>query len=186
MIREAVLAAVTPQQAIGFTSAEALAQGFLGMSVTDALQLFTGEVASQLSFTEDGDSQQMFALTIQKPQDVLRLLRAGLAKMIAAEDTSGDTTYLDLSYPTHDPTSGQERRSFYYLAVTPQFLIVAPRKAMVREAVARINGKPAADSAGSIFSDTELTHLRLLIPEQLSGIGGGDLTRDPESRVEGK
>ena len=81
-LREAVLAAVTPQQAMGLTSAEAMAQGFLGMSITDALQLFTGEVASQISFTEEGDSQQMFALTIQKPQDVLRLLRAGLAKMI--------------------------------------------------------------------------------------------------------
>ena len=183
MIREAVLAAVTPQQAMGFASVEAMAQGFLGMSVTDALQLFTGEVASQLSFTEDGDSQQMFALTIQKPQDVLRLLRAGLAKMIAAEDTSGDTAYLDLSYPTHDPTSGQERRSFYYLAVTPQFLIVAPRKAMVREAVARINGKPAADSAGSIFSNTDFIHLRSLMPEKLSGIGGADLTRIPWDKV---
>jgi hypothetical protein len=125
----------------------------------------------------------MFALTIQKPQDVLRLLRAGLAKMIAAEDTSGDTTYLDLSYPTHDPTSGQERRSFYYLAVTPQFLIVAPRKAMVREAVARINGKPAADSAGSIFSNTDFIHLRSLMPEKLSGIGGADLTRIPWDKV---
>jgi hypothetical protein len=183
MIREAVLAAVTPQQAMGFASVEAMAQGFLGMSVTDALQLFTGEVASQLSFTEDGDSQQMFALTIQRPQDVLRLLRAGLAKMIAAEDTSGDTTYLDLSYPTHDPTSGQERRSFYYLAVTPQFIIVAPRKAMVREAVARINAKPAAASANSIFSNADFIRLRSLMPEKLSGIGGADLTQIPWDKV---
>jgi hypothetical protein len=183
MLREALLAAVTPQQAVGLAGAEAMAQGFLGMSVSDALQLFTGEVASQLSFTADGESQQLIVLTIQKPQDVLRLLRASLSKMIAAEDTSGDTTYLDLSYPTHDPATGQDHRGFYYLAVTPQFILVAPRKVMLREAVARINGKPAAASAGSIFSNPDFIRLRSLMPEKLSGIGGADMTQIPWDKV---
>ncbi|MGB8522703.1 MAG: hypothetical protein WCD43_07035 [Candidatus Acidiferrales bacterium] len=183
MLRGALLATVTPQQAVGLTGAEAMAQGFLGMPVSDALQLFTGEVASQLSFTADGESQQLIALTIQKPQDVLRLLRAGLSKMIAAEDTSGDTTYLDLSYPTHDPATGQDRRGFYYLAVTPQFIFVAPRKAMVRDAVARTSGKPAAASEASILSNPDFIRLRSLMPEKLSGIGGADMSQIPWDKV---
>jgi hypothetical protein len=183
MVREALLATVTPQQAAGMAAVEAMAQGFLGMSIADALQLFTGEVAFQPTFTADGESQQVFALTIQRPQDVLKVLRASLSKMIATEDASGDTTYLDLSYPTHDPATGQERRSFYYLAVTPQFVIAAPRKAMVRDGVARINGKPGAASEGSILSNPDFVSLRSHMPEKLSGIGGADMSQIPWDKV---
>jgi hypothetical protein len=183
VVREALLAAVTTQQAAGVAAVEAMAQGFLGMSIPEAMQLFTGEVAFQPTFTADGESQQMFALSIQRPQDVLKVLRASLSKFIAAEDTSGDTTYLDLSYPTHDPSTGQERRSFYYLAVTPQFVIVAPRKAIVRDEVARINGKPAAASEVSILSNPDFVRLRSHMPERLSGIGGADMSQIPWDKV---
>lgn len=183
MIREAALATVTPQQAVGLTGAEAMAQGFLGMSITDALQLFTGEVASQLSFTPEGESQRLFALAIQKPPDVLKILRTSLSKMIATENTSGDTTYLDLSYPSHDPANGQEHRSLYYLAVTPQFIIAAPHKEMVREAVARINGKPATAADNSILSNADFIHWRSLMPEQVSGIGAADMAQIPWDKV---
>jgi hypothetical protein len=114
---------------------------------------------------------------------VLRLLRAALSKMIAAEDTSGDTTYLDLSYPTHDPVTGKERRSFYYLAVTPQFIIAAPRKVMLREAVARIGGKSGATSEASVFSSPDFVRLRALMPQKLTGIGGADMTQMPWDKI---
>jgi hypothetical protein len=183
IIREAALATVTPQQAVGLTGAEAMAQGFLGMSITDALQLFTGEVGSQLSYTADGESQQLYALAIQKPQDVLKLLRVAVSKIIATEDTSGDTTYLDLSYPTHDPVSGQERHNSYYLAVTPQFVIGGPSKAMVREATARVSGKSGATSEALVSSNPDFIRLRALMPEKLIGIGGADMTQIPWNKV---
>jgi hypothetical protein len=182
-LRDAAFGIATPQQAAGLGAAEGMAQGYLGMSLADAFQLFTGEVASQGSFTPEGESQQMFVLTIQKPQDVLKILRLGLSKMITAEDTSGDTTYLDLSYPTHDAATGQDRRSLYYVAVTPQFILVAPRKAMVRDAVARISGKPAAVSEASILSNPDFIRLRSLMPEKLSGIGGADMSQIPWDKV---
>ncbi|MGB8543232.1 MAG: hypothetical protein WCD49_16505 [Candidatus Acidiferrales bacterium] len=184
-VRTGAVAAMTPQQSAGLLGAEAMAQGFLGMSVSDALQLFTGEFGDRISFAEDGESQQLYALTIQKPQDVLRLLRAAFAKMIAAEDTSGDTTYLDFSYPFKDPETGQQRRSSYYVAVTPKFIIMGPRKAMVRGAVARIGGKAtaAAASPDSVITDPEFARLRSLLPEKLSGIGGSNLARIPWDKI---
>jgi hypothetical protein len=183
-VRTGALAAMTPQQSAGLLGAEAMAQGFLGMSVSDALQLFTGEFGDRISFAEDGESQQLYALSIQKPQDVLRLLRAAFAKMIAAEDTSGDTTYLDFSYPFKDPESGQQRRSLYYVAVTPQFIIMGPRKTMVRDAVARIDGKSrTASSADSVVSNPEFIRLRALLPEKLSGIGGSDASGIPWDKI---
>lgn len=182
-LRDAAFGIATPQQAAGLGAAEGMAQGYLGMSLADAFQLFTGEVASQLSFTAEGESQQMFVLTIQKPQDVLKILRVGLSKMITAEDTSGDTTYLNLSYPTHDAATGQDRRSLYYLAVTPQFIIAAPRKAMVRDAVARISAKPAATPEASIMSNPDFIRLRSLMPEKLTGVGGADMSQIPWDKV---
>jgi hypothetical protein len=184
IVREAAVAAMTPQQSAGLLGAEAMAQGFLGTSVSDALQLFTGEFGSRISFAEDGGSQQMYAVAIQKQPDVLRLLRAALAKFVAAEDTSGDTTYLDLSFPYRDPESGQQRRSFYYLAVTPQFIITGPRKAMVRDAQARISGKTASmGSQDSVLSNPEFVRLRQLLPEKLSGLGGADIGKIPWDKI---
>lgn len=181
IVREGVLGIATPQQSAALMGAEAMAQGFLGMSITDAIQLFTGEVASQGSFTADGESQQLYALTIQKPQDVLKILRATLSKSIAADDTSGDTTYLDLVFPSRDP--GTVPRTFYYVAVTPQFIIEAPSKALLRETVAQISGKTPSASGASIFSNADFVHLRTLMPEKLSGISGVDLSRIPWDKI---
>jgi len=184
IVRQAAVASMTPQQSAGLLGAEAMAQGFLGMSVSDALQLFTGEFGNRISFAEDGESQQMYVVAIQKQPDVLRLLRAALAKYVAAEDTSGDTTYLDLAFPYRDPESGQQRRSFYYLAVTPQFIITGPRKAMVRSAVARISGKtPSMASQDSVPSNPEFVRLRQLLPEKLSGLGGTDMGKIPWDKI---
>lgn len=185
LLHGAVTSALTPQQAQGVMGAEMMAQSFLGMSISDALQLFTGEVASESSYTADGTSQQLFALTIQKPQDVLRVLRATLGKKIAAEDTAGTTTYLDLSFPTTDPATSEQRRTFYYVAVAPQMLFVAPRKAMVREAVERLNAGSAAAPApqGSVLSNAEFIRMRALLPEKLTGLSGADMTRIPWDRV---
>ena len=185
LLRGAVTSSLTPQQAQGVMGAEMMAQSFLGMSISDTLQLFTGEVASESSYTADGTSQQLFALTIQKPQDVLRVLRATLGKRIAAEDTAGTTTYLDLSFPTSDPATNEQRRTFYYVAVAPQMLFVAPRKAMVSEAVARLNAGSATATIpqGSVLSDAEFIRMRALLPEKLTGLSAADVTRIPWDKV---
>ena len=84
-----------------------------------------------------------------------------------------------------DPETGQQRRTLYYVAVTPQFIIMGPRKAMVRDAVARISGKTSGgtSSANSVVTDPEFVRLRSLLPEKLSGIGGSDLTGIPWDKI---
>ncbi len=162
IVREAAVAAMTPQQSAGLLGAEAMAQGFLGMSVSDALQLFTGEFGSRISFAEDGESQQLYAAAIQKQPDVLRLLRAALAKFDCRGRHFGRHHLPGLVViPIAIRKAASNADLFYYLAVTPQFIITGPRKAMVRDAVARMSGKtPRWPPQDSVPSDPEFVRLR--------------------------
>ena len=53
IVRGGALAAMTSQQSAGLLGAEAMAQGFLGMSVSEALQLFTGEFGDRIGVVDD-------------------------------------------------------------------------------------------------------------------------------------
>ncbi len=170
-----------PKQAATVTMAEAMAQAFLGMPIEDALKLFTGETASVTSYTEDGMGEQLYAVAIQKPEAVLRILRALGGKMIVAEDSAGATTFLDLAYPYRDPVTGTQRRKFYYLAVSPDMLMVAPRKAMLRQAASLLASKGAAP-AGPL-ANPEVQQLRTKLPEKLTAFSAADLTQIPWDNV---
>jgi hypothetical protein len=183
VIHGAVEGNLTPQQAASLAMVEAMAQNFLGMSVTDALSLLSGEVASTTSYAEDGSAEQLYAVTIEKPEDILRILRATLASMIAAEDTSAGNTFLDLSYPYKDPVSGTQRRKFLYVGVTPHMVFIAPRKAMVKDAITRLNGSAGTASAGGILADAEFIKLRSALPDKLTALGVNDFRAIPWDKM---
>ena len=183
LIRAGTAGSLNPQQSALFSNFETMAQNFLGMSVGDALHLFTGEVASETTFSEDGTATRIYAVTIQKPQEVLRILRAVVGAMIVAEDTAGDTTFLDLSFPGTDPATGRQKRTFYYIAVTPEMIYAAPRKAMVREAMSRLHADPGITAPREISPNPELNHMRALLPEKLSGLSAADMSNFPWEKV---
>lgn len=177
-------AAIVPnlpqQQASSVAVMQGAVQGYLGMSIPQALELFTGEIASASSFASDGTEERVFAATIQQPESVLRILRALLGSMTLAEDTNGDTTTLDLAVPYHDPVTGLLRRKMYYVAVAPHMLLTAPRKDMLRGALAGLSAPGAgAVPAKGVFADPQLAQLRARMPEKLSGIGVADISEIP-------
>lgn len=180
LIVGAVTSVLPEERAASLQAAQGMAQGFLGMPIPDALDLFTGELAAASTFSEDGTQQRVFAATIQKPDAVLRILRAVLGPMTLAEDTFGDATVLDIAYPYRDPATGLQRRRMYYVAVTPQMLLVAPRKAMLRETLGALSaaGGAAAPVTG-VFASPEYAPMRARLPEKLSGLGAEDLTQIP-------
>lgn len=175
----AVDGSLTPQQAAMLGAAEGMAQGYLGMSIPDALSLFTGELGSTVAVNADGSTEQIFASTIQKPQDVLRMLRAVLGSKIAAEDTVGKTTYLDISYPSKDPAVETQRRTFYYVAVGPNVLVAGKRKANVKATIEALNAGGGTSPATGILADKEYLELRSKFPEKLSGFGAADYRKFP-------
>lgn len=180
LILGAATAVMPAQQAANLQAAQNAAQAFLGMSLPDALDLFTGELASATSFSEDGRQERVFAVTIQKPDAVLRVLRVVLGPMTLAEDTSGNTTMLDIAYPYRDPATGFQRRKLYYVAITPQMLLVAPRKAMLRETLEGLSApRTAPSTVKGVFADPEYAKMRALLPGRLSGLGADDVSLMP-------
>jgi hypothetical protein len=186
LIRASVAGSLSPQQSANFAAAETLAQNSLGMSVSDALQLFTGEIALEMTFSEDGSSAQIYTATIQKAKDVLRVLRAVIGPKIVAEDTAGDTTFLDISFPSTDPATGRQKRTFYYVAVTPEMIYAAPQKGMLRAAIERLHADPGSAAPREISSNAELNHMRALLPEKLSGLSAADMSHIPWEKVIGQ
>ncbi|MFY9529831.1 MAG: hypothetical protein WBC04_18920 [Candidatus Acidiferrales bacterium] len=182
-VRQAVVVSLNDTQAANFTSFESLAERFLGMPVADALKLFTGEFASVTSFSPDGTTLQLHAATIQESEEVLRVLRAVLGPMIANEDQAGSVDYLDLAVPYRDPQTQGQRRKFYYVAVTPEMIVVAPRKEMVREAVAQLQSKLVSTSGATSATPPTFAAMRSLVPAKLSGLGYGDLTQVPWDKL---
>jgi hypothetical protein len=180
LIRTAASESLDSKQATSLTMYEGLAANFLGMPISDALALFTGEFASVGSYTDDGPS---FAAAIQKPAEVLRLLRAVLGSFTVAEDSSGDVTSLDLSYPYKDPATGTQRRKFYYVAVGPHMVVAAPRKTMLRQAMERLESQPSEAPPAGIFANPEYVQVRSLLPMKLSGLGATDIAAIPWDRV---
>jgi hypothetical protein len=183
LLRAAVQPSLTPQQAASVEMYEKMAQGFLGMPVTDALQIFTGEVASRTAYADDGSELKTYAISIQKSQDLLRILHAFGGGFIVSEDTSGDTTFLDFAIPSTDPKTGEKQRDFYYVAVSPSMIFASPRKTAIREAVVRLNEKSGARPTAGLPANPEFTSLRALLPEKLSGLSAVDVTQIPWDKI---
>lgn len=183
LLHDAIVGNLAPDQSANVTAMEGAAQSFLGMSIADALKLFTGEFASTSVYAEDGTPEQIFAATIQKPDAVLRVLRAVIGTMIVGEDSSGSTTYLDLASPYTDPSTHQRRRKFYYVAVTPQMILAAPRKAMLRQAMQRLSPEAADPPPTGVFANPAYAQLRARLPEKLSGLSGADIGQIPLDKL---
>jgi hypothetical protein len=172
-----------PGQAAHFAASEKAAESFLGMPLIDALQLSTGEIASMTTVSDDGTLERLFALSIQKPDAVLRVVRALNATMIVSEDSSGPTTYLNLAYSEEDPQTHVHRKRFYYLAITPHMLLAAPQKMMLQQAIERLGSGAADPAPAGAARNPDFAHLRSRLPERLSGLGAADLSQIPWDKV---
>jgi hypothetical protein len=101
--------------------------------------------------------------------------------MTLAEDSFGNATTLDLAYPYTDPATGLQRRKLYYVAVTPQMLLVAPRKALLRQTLESLSAprNTVAPAVKGVFADPEYAKMRTLLPAKLSGLGAEDVAQIP-------
>lgn len=145
-VKRVARAALNPQQQGTVDLVEALAQSRLGMPLSDALALFTGEfVRLQTDPVMDFSKQSMLLGIRDKPQ-ILKLLRTLMSDRIASERNDGDTTYLKISLQGGEGTAGVAQWRFYYLGVTPDKIMGAANSQELHAALARLGTASAGAS----------------------------------------
>jgi hypothetical protein len=147
ILKRGVAAAMPVGQQNATTMVEALAQARMGMPLSEALALPSGEFASmQLSPSLD-PQKAVYVFGIRKKAETLKLLRSLLGDQITSERAEGDTTFLKISLHGSQGSKGVAQWGFYHLAITPDFIVGATRNETVHDLLAArstLNGSAAA------------------------------------------
>jgi hypothetical protein len=114
---------------------ESAAQTRIGMPLTDALALPTGEFATLQNSPKLDPDKKMFLAGITKKPETLKLIRSIYGDQLTSEHTEGDITYLKISLNGNQGTKGVAQWNFYHLALTPNFLLGASKNETLRAAL---------------------------------------------------
>ena len=126
-----------------------MAQQRLGMPLSNALGLFTGEFASMQTSPSLDPAKQVFFFSIRNKPETLKLLRALLGDRVASERNEGDATLLKISLSGNQTSAGVAQWNFFQVAVTPEMVIAASSIDTLRETLAyRAKALPTAGLAG--------------------------------------
>ena len=150
---------------------ETLAQARLGMPISDALALTTGEMASFQTSPALDSTKQLFFLGINDKPGALKLLRTILSDQITSEHSEGPVTYLKISLHGSQGSAGLAQWNFYHLAMTPNFLLGAPNAETLHAAVAQ----QAANIVPSL--PQKFFEARKLFPEKINGFSYFDFQK---------
>jgi hypothetical protein len=170
ILKRAVAAAMPPGQQNTTAMFEAMAQSRLGMPLSDALALPSGEFASmQLSPSLD-PQKAVYVLGIRKKPETLKLLRSIFGDQITSERTEGNSTFLKISLRGNQGSKGVAQWDFYHLAITPDFIVGATRNETVRDLL-------AARSTSSTISAAQFQAARASYPERINGLNYFDFQK---------
>jgi hypothetical protein len=163
IVKRGVAAAMPAGQQNATAMVEAMAQSRIGMPLTDALALPSGEFASmQLSPSLD-PQKAVYVFGIRKKAETLKLLRSIFGDQITSERAEGDTTFLKISLHGSQGSKGVAQWDFYHLAVTPDFIVGATRNETVRELL-------AARSKSNTISVAQFQTARAGYSERIDGL----------------
>jgi hypothetical protein len=163
----AVRAVLPPGQQGGASMIDSLAQSRLGMPLTDALALLSGEFASmQLSPSLD-PQKAVYVLGIRKKPETLKLIHTIFSDQVSAEHNEGDTTFLKVSLSGGQGGAGVAQWNFYHLAVTRDFILAAGRNETLGELLA---AHAPSSSSDPVAVPAAFQTVRAAYPGKLDGI----------------
>jgi hypothetical protein len=147
--------------------------GKMGMSLSDAVSLFSGEFGSfQLGSDLDAD-RQVYALGIRKKPETLKLLRTVLNERITSERSENGVTFLKISLSGQQGNSGIAQWNFYHVAVTNDLIVGSARQETLRSALAQ----SSSGSASGLATSAKFQDFRAHLPPLPNGIAFADFER---------
>ncbi len=150
---------------------ETAIQTRIGMPLGDALTLTTGEIGSFQTSPALDNTKQVFLLGIHDKPGALKLLRTIFGDQITSERNEGPTTYLKISLRGGQSSAGVAQWNFYHLALTPNFLLAAPKAETLRTALAQQADGPAPSLPRNFLA------ARQLFPERINGFSYFDFQK---------
>jgi len=170
-----VARAVLPQGQQGNADViDTLAQTRLGMPLSDALSLFTGEFASMQTSPSMDSAKQVYFLGIRKKPETLKLIRTLFSDQLTSERNEGDVTFLKISLGGQQSSAGVAQWNFFHLAVSSDMILGASRTETLREALAsRAHSSTSAGLAGV----SQFQASRSQYPEKLTGLSYFDFQK---------
>jgi hypothetical protein len=129
---------------------DTMAQARLGMPLTEAIGLPSGEFASMQSNPSMDSTKQVYFFGIRKKPEALKLLRSVFGDQLTSERSEGETTFVKISLGGKQGSAGVAQWNFFNLAVTPDMIIGASRTETIREVLANRTKGAAFVSLASV------------------------------------
>jgi hypothetical protein len=167
LLKRALRVALPQQQQGGAEMIEGLAATRIGMPVSDALALFSGEFASIQNNPAIDPQKAVYYIGIRNKPDTLKLLRTIFSDQLGSERNDGDATFVKVSFGGGQSSSGVAQWNFYHIAVTPTFLVASSRSETLREFLAK---RSPADAAAQATLPPTFQSARAQFPAALSGL----------------
>src|ERR1700676_71566 len=172
-IKRAVRSVLPPNQQGNVDMVDAIAQSRIGMPVSDALALLTGEFASLQSSPVMAADQQVYFLGIRNKPGALKLMRTLLSEKITGEHTEGDVTFLKVSLGGGASGAGVAQWNFYHVAVTPDAVLGASKA----ETLHQILAQRAQNTASGFASLPQFQAARSQFPQSVDGLSYVDFQK---------
>jgi hypothetical protein len=167
LLMRAFRASVPPGQQSSANMIDAIAQTRLGMSISDALGLLTGEFASLTTSPAIDPDKGLYVLVIRKKAETLKLIRSLFGDQVTSERNEGDVTYIKISMHGSQGATGVAQWDFYHLAVTPHFVLAASRNETLRELLATRSGE---SQSKTLEATAQFQTARAAYPDKVDGI----------------
>ena len=151
-----------------------MAEKQLGMPLTNALGLFTGEFASLQTSPSLDSTKQAFFFSIRSKPDVLKLLRSTLGERVSSERNEGDATLLKISLSGNQSSAGVAQWNFFQIAVTPDMVIASSSIDTLRETLAY---RAKASATGGLAGVPQFQANRGSAPPNLIGLSYFDFQK---------
>jgi len=153
---------------------DTIAQGRLGMTLPEALSVFSGEFASMQTSPSLDTAKQVYFFGIRKKPEALKLIRNVFGDQLASERNEGDVTFLKISLGGNQGVAGVAQWHFFHLAVAPEMILGASRIDTVREVLAN---RAHRSSPTGLASVPRFQAGRAQFPENLDGLSYFDFQK---------
>jgi len=141
---------------------ESIARAKLGMSITDALNSFTGELGFLQNDSSFDFSKHTYFIGVRNRENSLKVIRHIFLNEISSDLDEGNVTFLNLSFGGKQ--TAQNLSNAIHLAVTPDMILVAGKRDALNPALAQ-----HASSAKAGLLDPFLTD-RAKYPQSINGL----------------